>query len=57
MIKGKLVTELCELFYGFSAKWMEEHFSVEFDDSTKSIKLTMDNINEQDYKWIKDHNE
>lgn len=34
--------------------WFLLHMTVELDDHSKTIKITIDNMNEQEYEWIKE---
>lgn len=35
-------------------EWMLNHISVSCSDSDKTVQITIDNINEQEYQWFKD---
>lgn len=35
-------------------EWFERHMKVKSDDATKTITITIDNMNEQDYNYIKE---
>lgn len=37
------------------ADWLLRHTDIEFDDVCHTITITIDNMNEQDYKEIKDN--
>ena len=39
-------------------EWVIRHTDIKFDDTTKSVTITIDNMNEQEYGWVKgDSNE
>lgn len=34
--------------------WFLNHMTVTCDDSTKTVTITIDNMNEQEYEWVKE---
>jgi len=34
--------------------WFLDHMTVAIDDQTKTVTIVVDNINEQEYEWIKE---
>ena len=46
--------ELAEFLNYVSKEWLELHSTVEFDQFTRTMKLTIDDINEEDFKNIMD---
>lgn len=36
------------------ADWMMEHTSIKFDDFTKTVTIKIDDMDEQEYKWLKE---
>jgi len=37
-----------------SDEWLDGHVSFEFEKSTKTVKIIIDNMNEQEFKWLSD---
>ena len=36
-------------------EWMRDHTSINFSDFDKSVSIKIDNMNEQEYKWLKEN--
>ncbi len=56
MIKQGMLRQICEFFADdmISDEWLLDHVSVSFDDRTKTVNISVDNMNDQEYRWLKE---
>ena len=40
--------------YFITDEWFLRHTEIFFDDATHTVTITIDNVNEQEYGWMKD---
>ena len=36
------------------SEWLMRHINIELDDHSNTVVITIDNINHQEYQWIKE---
>ena len=55
-IKSGMLNQIREFFNDseIDEDWLISHISVKFDDNSKTVTIMIDNINYQEYQWLKD---
>jgi len=54
---SKETLEAIKDFFGdadIDSEWLMRHVSVDLEDSSKTIRVSIDNMNYQEYGWIKE---
>jgi len=54
MITKEQLDAIREFFddYEIDENWLLRHISMKFDDMSKTVMVTIDNMNEQEYGWL-----
>lgn len=56
-ITREQLEELREFFndYEIDEDWLCRHINIKFDNETKTVEITIDDMNEQEYEWLKEN--
>jgi len=48
-----LISHLSDFLSDVDAEWLGRHTEFRFDDRTRTVYIVIDNMNEQEYGWLK----